>query len=180
MGASFHSKDTGCWAISSRVELTGTFKSANGATRFYLALLQFNILKVTPMYPPMLWEHEFVQWLPVAAFVLLGVVFFDKALRRGARRTWTWGRVRGGASLSRKSYAIWGTTFFAITFAVARVSKPGIIAGIAIGLCLISIIVSGFADTSKRCLAPITVFLPVSSGNACQAPFLGGNGIERT
>ena len=88
-----------------------------------------------------------MHWLPVVAFVLLGVVFLDKALRRGARRTWAWGRTGGGAPLSRISYAVWALTFIAIAFAVARAPKPGLVAAIAIGLCFVSIIVMGIADT---------------------------------
>jgi uncharacterized membrane protein YbaN (DUF454 family) len=88
-----------------------------------------------------------MQWLPVGAFVLLGVIFCDKALRRGARRTWAWGRAGGGAPLSRKSYAVWALTFFAIAFAIARAPEPGVAAAVVLALCLVSIIVAGFADT---------------------------------
>lgn len=88
-----------------------------------------------------------MQWLPVGAFVLLGVVFCDKALRRGARRTWAWGRTGGGVQLSRKSYAVWALTFFAIAFAIARAPKPGVAAAVTLALCFVSVIVAGFADT---------------------------------
>ena len=44
-----------------------------------------------------------VRFLPIVAFGLIGVVFLDKSLRRGARRTWAWGRMGEGAPLSRIS-----------------------------------------------------------------------------
>jgi hypothetical protein len=95
-----------------------------------------------------------MHWLPVVAFVLLGAVFLDKALRRRARRTWAWGRTGGGAPLSRKSYAVWAMSFFAIACAVARAPKPGIAAATAVGLGFVSIIVVGCADTKAARTGP--------------------------
>ena len=88
-----------------------------------------------------------MQWIPIAAFVVLGAMFFDKALRRRARRTWAWGRSGGKVALSRRSYAVLGLMFFTIAWVVARAPEPGWIAAAAIGLCFLLAIVSGFADT---------------------------------
>ena len=100
-----------------------------------------------PSKKRLLWDHGFVLWIPIFVFVFLGVIFLDMALRRGARRTWAWGRTGGGAPLSRRSYGIVGLTFFAVAFTVARAPDPGWAAAAAIGVCFVGIIASGFADT---------------------------------
>ena len=88
-----------------------------------------------------------MTWLPIVAFILLGAVFLDKSLRRSARRTWAWGRMGEGAPLSRTSYAILALMFFAIAFTLSRAPEPGLVAAIAVGVCFVSMIVAGFADT---------------------------------
>ena len=85
--------------------------------------------------------------LPIVAFVILAVVFLDKALRRKARRNWAWGRMGEAAPLSRISYAVWAMTFFAIAFTLARAPRPGLGAAIVIGVSCVAVIVSGFADS---------------------------------
>jgi len=94
-----------------------------------------------------MWDHEEVQWIPILAFILLGLIFCDKALRPGARRTWAWGRTGDGAQLSRLSYAMWGLTFFAIAFAAVGAPKPGLAAVAVIAFLFVSVIACGFADT---------------------------------
>ena len=84
---------------------------------------------------------------PIVAFGILAVVFLDKAMRRGATRTWAWGRMGEAAPLSRISYAVWAMTFIAIAFTLARAPKPGLGAAIAIGVSFVAVIVMGFADT---------------------------------
>lgn len=88
-----------------------------------------------------------MQWLPVVLFVLLGLIFAGKGLRRRARRFWAWGRMGEGAPLSRRSYVIFGTTFFAIASTLARAPEPGWIAVFLVGACFVAIIASGYADT---------------------------------
>jgi hypothetical protein len=82
-----------------------------------------------------------------AVFVLLGVVFVDKALRSGATRNWAWGRMGEGPPLSRAAYAAWGFAFFAIAFTIWRAPHPGWRAAAAVGACLVAIIVVGIFDT---------------------------------
>ena len=85
--------------------------------------------------------------LSVVAFWFIGVIFLDKSLRRGARRTWAWGRVGEGAPLSRVSYAVWALTFFSIAFTLSRAPEPGLGAALAIALCFGAVIVMGILDT---------------------------------
>lgn len=85
--------------------------------------------------------------MPIALFFVLGIVFFDKAFRRTARRSWAWGRSGGEVALSRRSYAIIGLTFFTIAFIIRRVPEPGWIAVAAIGVCFVLVIATGSADT---------------------------------
>lgn len=91
-----------------------------------------------------------MSWLPIAAFVVLGLVFLDKALRRGAKRTWAWGRTGGGPKLSRRSYAVWALTFFTIAAILSRAHEPGGLAVLVIGVCLVAVIVAGFADAREQ------------------------------
>jgi preprotein translocase subunit SecG len=88
-----------------------------------------------------------VRLLPVVAFGLIGLVFLDKSLRSGARRTWAWGRTGEGAPLSRVSYAVWAITFFSIAFTLSRAPQPGLGAVFAIALCFGAVVVMGFLDT---------------------------------
>jgi len=88
-----------------------------------------------------------VHLLPIVAFVLIGLIFLDKSLRRGARRTWAWGRTGERVSLSRSSYAVWAVTFFTIAFTLSRVTKPGLGTAAAIAACFVAVIVMGFVDT---------------------------------
>lgn len=85
--------------------------------------------------------------LPIVAFVLIGLVFLDKSLRRRAKRTWAWGRMGEGPPLSRTSYAVWAVTFFSIAFTLSRAPEPGIVAAAAIATCCVAVIVMGFLDT---------------------------------
>ena len=88
-----------------------------------------------------------MHFVPIVAFVLIGLFFLDKSLRRGARRTWAWGRTGGRVPLSRTSYAVWAVTFFSIAFTLARAPKPGLGAAVAIAACCVAVIVMGFVDT---------------------------------
>ena len=88
--------------------------------------------------------------VPIALFVVLGVLFLDKAMRSRAKRTWAWGRMGEGAPLSRLSYAILAITFFVVAFIVARAPEPGVGAAIAIGVCFVSVIVMGCFDTRSQ------------------------------
>ena len=94
-----------------------------------------------------MWDDVLVRWIPIAFFVFLGLIFVDKALRRGAWRTLAWGRTGGGAPLSRRSHAIWGFAFFAIALVLASAPKPGCIAVAAIAISCVAVIVAGFTDT---------------------------------
>ena len=89
-----------------------------------------------------------MHWFPIVGFILLGLIFLDKGLRRRARRNWAWGRMGEGPPLSRISYVVLATMFFAIAFTLSRAPDPGVVAAVAIGLCFIVVVVAGIVDTA--------------------------------
>jgi hypothetical protein len=88
-----------------------------------------------------------MDWVPIAGFGALGGFFVQKALRRGAKRTWAWGRGGSGPPLSRAAYGIWGITFICIAVVLAFAPRPPLGALLAFGLCFFALAVVGIADT---------------------------------
>ncbi len=66
----------------------------------------------------------------------LGCFFLQKAVRRGAARSWGWERSGDVAPLSRPSYAVWGITFLVIGAVLVGVqeAKPLSLAGSLLAL----------------------------------------------
>jgi hypothetical protein len=63
-------------------------------------------------------------WVPDLLFVYLGCFFLQKAIRRGAKQSWSWGRGGGPVAVSRWGYASWAASFFAIAFIITQAPKP--------------------------------------------------------
>jgi hypothetical protein len=92
-------------------------------------------------------EPSASTWVPVFLFVLLGCFFLQKAIRRGAKHSWSWGRGGGIVPVSRWGYASWAACFFAIAFIVGRAPKPPIASVAVLMLCFLTTLVIGFVDT---------------------------------
>jgi len=92
-----------------------------------------------------------MHWLPILGFVLLGGLFLYEALRRGASRTWSWGRGGNAAPLSRAAYSVWGITLLCIAWVLTQAPQPAPLAALALLGCLIAIVVVAIADTRVRC-----------------------------
>jgi len=89
-----------------------------------------------------------VSWLPVLGFVALGTFFLQKAVRRTAKRTWSWGRGGSGPPLSRRSYAVCGVGFMAIAWVLREAPHPSVSAVAALMLSFVLMLGSGFADSA--------------------------------
>ncbi len=87
-----------------------------------------------------------MRWIPILGLVLLAAVLLDKALRRDARRTWSWGRGGGTVPLSRAAYGVWGITVLCTAWVLAQAPHPGPLAALALAGCLIAIAVVGISD----------------------------------
>jgi len=88
------------------------------------------------------------NWVAVVAFALLGVFFLQKAIRRHAKRRWTWGH-GGPVPVSRPGYAAWGLIFIVIGAAIAHGPKPAIAYVVLFVVCFISILCVGLIDTYR-------------------------------
>lgn len=89
------------------------------------------------------------SWVPGFLFALLGCFFLQKAMRRGAKQSWGWGRVGGPVPVSRWGYASWAACFFAVAFIVTHAPEPPM-ASVAIFLaCFLATLVIGFLDAHR-------------------------------
>lgn len=88
-------------------------------------------------------------WIPVLPFALLGVFFLQKALRAGARQSWSWGRGGGAVPVSRWGYACWAATFFAIAAIGAHAPRPPMTIVAALIVCFLATLGAGFVDTRR-------------------------------
>jgi Flp pilus assembly protein TadB len=87
--------------------------------------------------------------LPALLFVLLGFFFLQKAVRPGARQSWSWGRGGGPVPVSRWGYAAWAATFFAIALVMAHGPRPSIAAVALFIVCFLATLGVGFIDTHR-------------------------------
>jgi hypothetical protein len=88
-------------------------------------------------------------WVPGLPFALLGLFFLQKAIRPGARQSWSWGRGGGPVPVSRLGYACWAATFFAIGVIVAHAPKPPLAAVVAFTIFCLATLGVGFVDTYR-------------------------------
>jgi hypothetical protein len=88
-------------------------------------------------------------WVPGFLFVVLGCFFLQKATRRGAKRSWAWGRGGGAVPVSRWGYASWAACFFAIAWIVSRAPEPPIAAVAVFLVCFLTTLAIGFVDTHR-------------------------------
>jgi len=91
-----------------------------------------------------------MTWVPAFAFVALACFFFQKAVRRNARQSWSWGRGGGGVPVSRWGYACWAATFLSIAFIVHASTRPPVEAVAAFFVCFACTLAAGFFDTRRH------------------------------
>ncbi|MBW2543674.1 MAG: hypothetical protein JRF15_16455 [Deltaproteobacteria bacterium] len=89
------------------------------------------------------------SWIPICLLALVGAFFLQKAIRPGAKQSWSWGRSGGCVPLSRGSYACCAATFFSIALIVIRAPEPPMIAIIAFALCFLALLGAGYFDTRR-------------------------------
>jgi hypothetical protein len=70
----------------------------------------------------------------------------QKALRRGASRSWGWGRSGEAAPLSRPSYAVWGATFLVIGAVLSGAPRVEMLWLTLLVACFIALCIAGAID----------------------------------
>jgi len=88
-------------------------------------------------------------WVPGCLFVALGLFFLQKAIRSGARQSWSWGRGGGPVPVSRWGYACWAACFFAIAAILGYGPRPPMAAVVVFLLCFVATLGVGFVDTYR-------------------------------
>jgi uncharacterized protein YneF (UPF0154 family) len=88
-------------------------------------------------------------WVPVCLLALLGFFLLQKAIRPGAKQSWSWGRSGGSVPLSRGSYACCAATLFSIAMIVHRAPEPPMVTIVTFMLCFLAVLGAGFFDTRR-------------------------------
>jgi len=88
-------------------------------------------------------------WIPSLLFAALGCFFLQKAVRRGAKQSWTWGRSGGEVPISRWGYAAWAMAFFSIAVIVAHPRQPPIESIVVFLASFVAIMAAGVRDTCR-------------------------------
>jgi hypothetical protein len=86
---------------------------------------------------------------PVFLFGLLAAFFLQKAVRPGAKQSWSWGRGGGPVAVSRWGYACWAATFCSIAFLFAHGSSPPMAAVAVLAACFLATLGAGCVDTYR-------------------------------
>lgn len=94
-------------------------------------------------------EHSYSTWVPISLFTLLGCFFLQKAIRRGAKQSWSWGRGGGPVAVSRWGYAAWAASFFAIAFIIAHAPRPPLVSVALLMACFLATLGVGCLDTHR-------------------------------
>jgi hypothetical protein len=89
-------------------------------------------------------------WVPSLLFVYLGCFFLQKAIRRGAKQSWSWGRGGGPVAVSRWGYASWAASFFAIAFIITQAPKPPPASVALLMACFLTTLGVGCLDTHRH------------------------------
>jgi len=88
-------------------------------------------------------------WVPGFLFALLGCFFLQKAVRRGAKQSWSWGRGGGPVPVSRWGYACWAASFFTIAYIVSHGPSVHPAAVVTFLVCFFATLGVGFLDTRR-------------------------------
>lgn len=88
-------------------------------------------------------------FVPGLLFALLGCFFLQKAIRPGAKQSWSWGRGGGPVPVSRWGYASWAVTFFSVAAIVARAPEPPMAFVVVFFVCFLAVLCAGFVDTHR-------------------------------
>lgn len=88
-------------------------------------------------------------WVPGFLFGLLGLFFLQKAIRPGAKQSWSWGRGGGPVPVSRWGYGSWAATFFVVAFIVTHGPRLPVASVFLFFVCFLVTLVVGFVDTHR-------------------------------
>jgi Flp pilus assembly protein TadB len=87
--------------------------------------------------------------MPALLFAVLGCFFLQKAIRRGAKQSWSWGRGGGAVPVSRWGYASWAITCFAIAVVITHPTAPPAASVLLLLAGFVASLVLGFVDTRR-------------------------------
>ena len=88
-------------------------------------------------------------WAPGFLFALLGCFFLQKALRPGAKQSWSWGRGGGPVPVSRWGYASWAVAFFSVAVIVTHAPRPPMASVVVLMASFLAMLGVGFVDTHR-------------------------------
>ena len=88
-------------------------------------------------------------WVPGLLFAFLGCFFLQKAIRPGAKQTWSWGRGGGAVPLSRWGYASWAAAFLSIAVIIVRAPNPPLALVVGFFVSFFAMLAAGFFDTRR-------------------------------